>query len=221
MKVDGSEGSWIYLLYKSLILTQLDLFPLIKVKSFLQEKQWVVLHLSQLLNLFSHLMKIDGSEGSGIYFSYKSLILTQFFLFPLIKVKSSLQDKHSLLLHVSQLLYFFSHFIKLNGSKGSWIYVLFKSLFLTQLVLFPLIKVKPYLQERHWLLLQVSQLAYLFSHFIKIDVFNGSWIYVLFKSLILTQFNKSSSIKVKLILHEIQKLSLHFSQLLYLSSHFI
>ena len=94
-------------------------------------------------------MKIDGSEGSGIYFSYKSLILTQFFLFPLIKVKLTLHDKHSLLLHVSQLLYFFSHLIKLNGSKGSWIYVLFKSLFLTQLVLFPSIKVKPYLQERH------------------------------------------------------------------------
>ena len=45
-------------------------------------------------------MKLNGSDGSSIYLLPKSLILTQFSLFPLTKVNSFLQDSHTLLSHV-------------------------------------------------------------------------------------------------------------------------
>ena len=75
-----------------------------------------------------------------------------------------MQVKHWLLLHVSQFLYLFSHLIKLDGSEGSCIYLLYKALLLKQLDLFPLIKVNPPLQDEQWVKLHESQLEYLFSH---------------------------------------------------------
>ena len=75
---------------------QFNLFPSIKVKLFLQEIHWLSLHISQLLYSFSHLIKIDGSIGSGIYVLFKSLNWTQFDLFPLINSKPFLQDMQKL-----------------------------------------------------------------------------------------------------------------------------
>ena len=145
-------------------MTQFDLLPLINVKPFLQDIQSLSSHVSQLSYTFLHSMKLNGSDGSSIYLLPKSLILTQFSLFPLTKVNSFLQDSHTLLSHVWQLLYLFSHLIKLNGSEGSWIYVLSNSLILTQFNLFPSIKVELIWQDKQWVLLHVSQLLYLFSH---------------------------------------------------------
>ena len=56
MKLSGSKGSSTYLLPKSLLFTQCDLFPLTKTKSALQDKHLVLSHVSQLLYLSSHLM---------------------------------------------------------------------------------------------------------------------------------------------------------------------
>ena len=111
-------------------------------------------------------MKLNGSTGSSTYLFPKSLFLTQFNLLLLIKTKSDLQYRHWVLSQVSQLLYFFSHLIKLDSSEGSWIYVLSKSLFLTQFNLFPLIKVNSFWQDKQWVALHVSQLLYLCSHVI-------------------------------------------------------
>ena len=149
---------------KSLFLIQIDLFPLIKVKSALQDIHWLLSHESQLSYKFWHSMKLNGLTGSSTYLFPKSLFLTHFNLLLLIKTKSDLQDRHWVLSHVSQLLYLYSHLIKLDSSEGSWIYVLSKSLFLTQFNLFPLIKVNSFWQDKQWVALHVSQLLYLCSH---------------------------------------------------------